>query len=658
MIWFSQRSDWGHLYLYDLTTGQQKRQITSGSWNVTQLLHVDEPARTLYFSAVGREGRDPYFRHAYRVRMEGEGLELLSPADARSRHLAERQLARTSSTPGPRRTPRRWPCCGTRRERKSWRWSGPTSAASSRAGWQPPTRITVKARDGVTELHGLLYKPTRFDPSRKYPIINNIYPGPQTGSVGSRQFAAARSDTQALAELGFIVVQIDGMGTPWRSKRFHEAYYGDMGDNTLPDQVAGMKELASRFPWIDIERAGIYGHSGGGFATAGAMFRYPDFFKVGVSQAGNHDNRNYEDDWGEKWQGLLENQAGGKTNYDNQANQLVAHQLKGKLLLAHGTMDSNVPMYNTLLVVNELIKANKNFDLILFPNRGHGFGNEPYMIRRRWDYFVTHLMGARAPCRLRTAPADGNALSAGDRSEEAETDASTRCRTLIAAVRSAVTYVVVSVYVVIAGILGMAIAVPLKWVGLLYELGHIGVALALGLAGIRYPCPRARARAARSRRRLLLEPSEQRRPAGPLSGLHRRLHILYKAELSKLPILGTAIQVGGFVPVPRDQKEAAMEAIDMAAASIRSGNSFLIFPEGTRSRTEELLPFKKGGFIMAIKAQAPIVPVAISGGRDAMRKGSAIVRPVSSTCESGIPLRRRAIHWRSATLDRPRARTD
>ena len=193
-------------------------------------------------------------------------------------------------------------------------------------------------------------------PRSEYPIINHIYPGPQTGSVGSRQFSAARGDTQALAELGFVVVQIDGMGTPWRSKPFHETYYGDMGDNTLPDQVAGMKQLAARYPWIDLDRVGIYGHSGGGFATAGAMFRYPDFFKVGVSQAGNHDNRNYEDDWGEKWQGLLENQSSGASNYDNQANQLVAHQLKGKLLLAHGTMDSNVPPYNTLLVVNELIK--------------------------------------------------------------------------------------------------------------------------------------------------------------------------------------------------------------------------------------------------------------------------------------------------------------
>jgi dipeptidyl aminopeptidase/acylaminoacyl peptidase len=279
------------------------------------------------------------------------------------------------------------------------------------AGWQPPLPITVKARDGVTDLYGLMYKPTNLDPSKKYPIVNHIYPGPQTGSVGGRTFNAARGDAQALAELGFVVVEIDGMGTPWRSKKFHEAYYGNMGDNTLPDQVAGMKELAARYPWIDIDRAGIYGHSGGGYATADAMFRYPDFFKVGISEAGNHDNRVYEDDWAEKWQGLLENKADGTSTYDNQANQLQAKNLKGRLLLAHGTMDNNVPPNNTLLVVNELIKANKDFDLLMLPNRGHGFGNESYMVRRRWDYFVKYLLGAEPPREYRMhSPADSRPL--------------------------------------------------------------------------------------------------------------------------------------------------------------------------------------------------------------------------------------------------------
>jgi len=264
-------------------------------------------------------------------------------------------------------------------------------------GWKPPMPVSVKARDGKTDLYGLLFRPTSFDSARKYPIINRVYPGPQAGSVGTRQFRAARADAQAIAELGFIVVMIDAMGTPMRSRSFQAAYYGNMGDNGLPDQVAGMKELAARYAWIDLDKAGIYGHSGGGFAAAGAMFRYPDFFKVGVSQAGNHDNRLYEDDWGEKWQGLLIRYPDGTTNYDNQANQLVAKNLKGKLLLAHGTMDNNVPPYNTQAVVEALIKANKDFDLIMMPNRTHGFGNEPYMTRRRWDYFVRYLMGAEPP---------------------------------------------------------------------------------------------------------------------------------------------------------------------------------------------------------------------------------------------------------------------
>ncbi len=265
-------------------------------------------------------------------------------------------------------------------------------------GWKPPEPFTVKARDGATDLYGLLFKPTNLDRGKKYPIVNHIYPGPQSGSVGvyGRSFAVSHGDAQALAELRFVVVMIDGMGNPQRSKSFHDAYYGNMGDNTLPDQVSGMQQLARRFPWIDIERAGICGHSGGGYAAADSMFRYPDFFKVGVSEAGNHDNREYEDDWGERYQGLLR-KSGGGTNYGDQANQNIAKNLKGHLLLAHGTMDTNVPPYNTLLVVNELIKANKDFDLLLLSNRRHGFGSEPYMVRRRWDYFVRYLMGAEPP---------------------------------------------------------------------------------------------------------------------------------------------------------------------------------------------------------------------------------------------------------------------
>jgi dipeptidyl aminopeptidase/acylaminoacyl peptidase len=260
-----------------------------------------------------------------------------------------------------------------------------------------------------------MFKPTNLDTTKKYPIINHIYPGPQTGSVGSRNFSVARGDCQALAELGFIVVEIDGMGAPWRSKKFHEAYFGDMGDNTLPDQVAGMKELAGKYPWIDIDKVGIYGHSGGGYATAGAMFHYPDFFKVGISESGNHDNRDYEDDWAEKWMGLDETATGSNSPYDKQANQNFAKNLKGHLLLAHGTMDNNVPPNNTLLVVSELIKANKDFDLILFPNRPHGYGQDSnYMTRRRWDYFVRYLMGAEPPKEFEMRPATGGPPGGGE----------------------------------------------------------------------------------------------------------------------------------------------------------------------------------------------------------------------------------------------------
>ena len=398
VIWFSERDNWGQLYLYDLTSGKLKHQITSGEGNVTQLLRIDTDARQLTFQAVGKEkGRDPYFTHLYRIGMDGKGLTLLTPEDANHEialHESGRFFVDSYSTPT---TP---PVAVLRDE------DGAVVMPLERAdiskltasGWKPPVPITVKARDGKTELYGLMYQPTSLDPARKYPIVNRIYPGPQTGSVGSRSFSPARSDSQALAELGFVVVEIDGMGTPWRSKKFHEAYYGDMADNTIPDQITGMKQLAQRHPWIDVSRVGIWGHSGGGYATAAAMFMHPDFFKVGISESGNHDNRVYEDDWAEKWTGLLKKRGDGTSNYDSQATQTMAKKLKGKLLLAHGTMDSNVPPQNTLLVVDALIKANKDFDLIMFPNAGHGFGAAgDYMTRRRWDYFVKHLLGVEPP---------------------------------------------------------------------------------------------------------------------------------------------------------------------------------------------------------------------------------------------------------------------
>jgi dipeptidyl aminopeptidase/acylaminoacyl peptidase len=404
ILWFSERDNWGQLYLYDFQTGKLKNQVTTGEGNVAQLLRVDEKNRLLYFLGVGREkGRDPYFFHLYRIGFDGTGLALLTLEDATheiSLSPSGQYFVDSYSKPDV-------PPVAVLRGADGKLLATLEKADISRliaAGWKPPVSITVKARDGATDLYGLLFKPTNFDATKKYPIINRIYPGPQVGSVGSRNFSPARGDTQALAELGFVVVEIDGMGTTLRSKKFWDAYYGDMGDNTLPDQVAGMKQLARRFSWIDLDRAGIYGHSGGGFATADAMFRYPEFFKVGISEAGNHDNREYEDDWGEKWQGLLQRKTDGTTNYDDQANENITKHLKGHLLLAHGTADDNVPPYNTMLVVDELIKANKDFDLLMLPNRKHGFGNEPYMVRRRWDYFVRYLLGAEPPHEYKLQP--------------------------------------------------------------------------------------------------------------------------------------------------------------------------------------------------------------------------------------------------------------
>ena len=407
-IWFSERDNWGQLYLYDLETGKLKNQITTGEGNVTQLLRVDEKERVLYFLGVGKEkGRDPYFVHLYRVGFDGKDLRLLTPEDAThdiTLSTSGRLFVDSYSQPDV-------PAVAVLRDSDGKLIATLQKADISKllaTGWKPPVPFSVKARDGVTDLYGLMFKPVNFDAGKKYPIVNHIYPGPQTGSVGSRNFSVARGDCQSLADLGFIVIELDGMGTPWRSKKFHDAYFGDMGDNTLPDQVAGMKELAQRYPWVDIDRAGIWGHSGGGFATADALFRYPDFFKVGISESGNHDNREYEDDWAEKYQGLLERKPDGTTNYDSQANQLLAKNLKGHLLLAHGTMDNNVPPYNTLLVVSELIKANKDFDLIMLPNRAHGYGEDAnYMTRRRWDYFVRYLLGAEPPEGYKLQPPAG-----------------------------------------------------------------------------------------------------------------------------------------------------------------------------------------------------------------------------------------------------------
>ena len=405
VLWFSERDNWGNLYLYDLATGKLKNQITKGPGNVTQVLYVDDKAHVIYFIGVGREkDRDPYYEHFYSVNFDGTGLKLLTPENADHRIKVShdgRYFTDTYSTP----TQPQVTVVRDNEGKTVMDVAKQDIAPLLASGWQPLTPITVKGRDDKTDLYGFMFKPTHFDASKKYPIINYVYPGPQIGSCGARDFRAAHNDMQALAELGFIVVCIDGMGTPFRSKSFHEAYYADLGDNTIPDQVAGMKDLAKQFPFIDLDRVGIWGHSGGGNATGAAMLHYPDFFKVGIAESGNHDERDYEDDWAEKWAGVEVKNPDGTSNYDSQANQNFAKNLKGHLLLAHGSMDDNVPPNNTLLMVDALIKANKNFDLILIPNVPHGYGPaSQYMMRRRWDYFVRYLAGDIPPNEYQMKP--------------------------------------------------------------------------------------------------------------------------------------------------------------------------------------------------------------------------------------------------------------
>lgn len=411
-LWVSERSNWAQIYLYDLTTGKLKNQITHGDGPVSNLLRVDEKNRVIYFTALGKEkGENPYFDNYYRVDFDGKNQRLLTPEVANHVITASSDGSTFVDVYSTIQTP----ATAVLRDDSGKLLLTLAKQDISRllaAGWKPPTPVTVKARDGKTELRGFMWKPTAFDASKRYPIVDEVYPGPQGSlcELMGRSFSAAKGDTQALADLGFVVVCIDGMGNPQRTKSFHDAHAStpaEMGDDTIPDQVSGIKDLAAQFPWIDATRVGIWGHSGGGNATASAMFHFPDFFKVGWSESGNHDNRDYEDDWDERWAGLEVIGPKGEDNYEAQANQNYAKNLKGHLMLVHGTMDDNVSPDNTLLVVDALIKANKNFDLIMVPNVHHGYAAaSQYIMRRRWDYFVKNLAGGVPPADYQMASYD------------------------------------------------------------------------------------------------------------------------------------------------------------------------------------------------------------------------------------------------------------
>lgn len=401
-IWYSEKSNWGHMYLYDLTTKQLKNKITTGNWIVKEIIHIDQKNRQIYFIAGGKEKGNPYHNYYYKVNFDGSNLTNLTPSEGTHTVTFSDDYTTLVDTYSTTKNP---PISVLRNGNGEKIMDLETADITDlkAKNWQEPVEFSAKARDKKTDVYGLLFLPSHYDENTKYPVLNYIYPGPQSGSIGYYGFRAVWRDFQAVSELGFIVVAVDAMGTPMRSKSFHDAYYGNMGDNGLPDNITAIKQLAEKYKGMDLERVGIWGHSGGGFASTRAVFEYPEFYDVAVSGSGNHDNRNYEADWGEKWQGLLvdgniEGKADGTTNYDGQANQLIAKNLKGKLLITHGSMDDNVPPSNTMLVVEALIKANKDFDMILFPNKKHGYGDMTnYMTRKRWDYFVTHLLNAKPP---------------------------------------------------------------------------------------------------------------------------------------------------------------------------------------------------------------------------------------------------------------------
>ncbi len=401
-IWFSEKTNWRHLYLHNLGSGNVKNAITEGEWATQQIMHIDRENREIYFTVGGKDEGNPYYHYLYKAGFDGSDLKNLTPErGAHSFNFSpdRKLIVDTYSTVDT-------PPVSVLRDTDGnivLELEQSNIEALKEEGWQAPVEFTVKARDNETDLYGVTFLPTHYDENKSYPVLNYLYPGPQSGSVGRYGFRAVWRDFQAVAELGFVVVAVDAMGTPGRSKAFHDFYYGNMGDNGVPDNMVAIKQLAQTYKAMDLDRVGIWGHSGGGFASTRAILAYPDFYKVAVSSSGNHENRNYEADWGEKWQGLLtenkiEGQEYGTTNYDNQANLLLAENLKGRLLIAHGSMDNNVPPSNTMLMVDALIKANKDFDLLIFPNQRHGYGSmTPYFTRKRWDYWVKHLLNTEPP---------------------------------------------------------------------------------------------------------------------------------------------------------------------------------------------------------------------------------------------------------------------
>ena len=398
VVWMSERDGWNHLYLIDGATGAVKTQITKGAWPVRHVIKVDEEQRQLWFSASGmtppaKIGQDPYFQHYYRINLDGTGLTPLTSTDANHTvefssdmtmyvdHYSRVDLASVAELKRADGT------VVTEIER------GDISALTT-AGWRAPEAFVAKGRDGATDIWGLVWKPARFDPAKKYPVIEYIYAGPH-GTHTPKSFSAS-SGMQAQADLGFIVVQMDGMGTSNRSKAFHDVAWQNIKDAGFPDRILWHQALAARNWWYDISRVGIYGGSAGGQNSMGALLFHSDFYKVAVSYAGCHDNRMDKIWWNEQWLGWpIGPQYSASSNVDHAA------KLRGKLLLIVGELDTNVDPSSTLQVVDALLKANKNFDYLMIPgaehNAGRGGEYADYGERKRFDFFVRHLMGQNPP---------------------------------------------------------------------------------------------------------------------------------------------------------------------------------------------------------------------------------------------------------------------
>lgn len=396
LIQWSEDDGWGHFYLYD-ENGKLKNQITSGAWHAEEILSIDDKARVLYFSANGKEtGENPYYLHAYRVNFDGSGLKLLSPGDFDFNvSMDDNKKFVVSNYSRVNTVPKSVLLAADGRKIMDLETADLSSLMA--AGYKFPEIFKAKADDGITDLYGVMYKPFDFDSTKKYPIVEYVYPGPQTESVNT-SFSRGFDRTDRLAQLGMVVITLGNRGGhPNRSKWYHTYGYGNLRDYGLADKKAVAEQLADRYKYLDINKVGIHGHSGGGFMSTAAMLVYPDFFKVAVSSAGNHDNSVYNRWWSEKHHGVKEiisDKGDTSFQYNIDKNPDIAKNLKGRLMLFHGEIDNNVHPANTMRVVNALIKSNKRFDMKLLPTQRHGFGDmNEYFFWGMADYFSRWLMG-------------------------------------------------------------------------------------------------------------------------------------------------------------------------------------------------------------------------------------------------------------------------